>query len=65
MSKTKEDITDQVELCTECHKGFVLGEGGEGKVCDACRDINLHNGAWGHPFQPAAPFEITEQESDA
>jgi hypothetical protein len=63
MSSTKQDITDQVQLCTECHKGFVIGEGGEGKVCDACRDIKIHNSAWG--LQSEEAFEITEQESDA
>jgi hypothetical protein len=65
MSKTKEDITDQVEICAECHNGFVIGEGGEGKVCDSCKDLKQYNVAWGHPFQPQEPFEITNSESDA
>jgi hypothetical protein len=63
---TREDITDDVQLCIECHKGFLIGEGGEGKVCDACQDLKQYNTSWGHPFQPIdAPFEVTEQESDA
>jgi hypothetical protein len=62
---TCEDITDQVDLCDGCHKGFVIGEGGEGGICDSCKDMKQYNVSWGHPFQPMEPFEITEKESDA
>lgn len=47
-----DDVTRQVATCDHCHKDFVIGEEGEAYTCDKCRDILLHNGAWGHPFQP-------------